>query len=78
MIKLKPVEGVVFESYNAFMDTFFGKTEVWVCKDTRSFGITQQLGEQEWDSIILSYEELMQLKSLVDQAVDVLGIDNEK
>lgn len=77
-LQLDPSIRPEFETYHAVYPSEFGEMEVWACRSSESFGITQT-GEcftHEGDNesiIILNREELLKLQVLVNQAVELLG-----
>lgn len=77
-LEIDPTVRPEFETYHA---TFEGGalgdvTEVWVCKTSNYFGITQTpgtgCGGKEEDTVILDRENLLKLQGLVNQAVQLL------
>lgn len=67
-----------FETYNAIFDggQLGNETEVWVCKTSNSFGISQSTpqgdGSEDEDIILLDKDGLLKLQMLVNQAVEIL------
>lgn len=77
-LELDPTIRPEFQTYNTFFQAgeLGGLTEVWVCKTSNSFGISQgtpqEDGGTEEDIILLDREGLLKLQELVNQAVELL------
>lgn len=81
-LELDPDIRPEFKTYGACFLGDFGKVEVWTCLTSDSFGITQ-IGENfthDGDNehiVLLNREELLKLQVLVNQAVELLGGNND-
>lgn len=71
-LKLDPDIRPEFQTYFGNFEGDNGNTSVWLCKSNRCAGIEQSFVEEEEHIIMLSPEELLNLKSLIDQAVEML------
>ena len=75
---LDPTIRPEFQTYNALFEggELGGTTEVWMCKTSNSFGISQSTpqedGGEDEDIILLDKEGLLKLQTLVNQAVELL------
>lgn len=78
MLELKPDNEVQpsFGTYCCTFDGDNGKTEVWVCKSSQYAGIDQVSdlpgARAEEHIIMLSKDDLLKMKALIDQAVKIL------
>lgn len=67
-----------FKTYHGIFNggNLGGKTEVWVCKTSDSFGISQftpqEDGGEEEDIILLDREAVLKLQVLINQAIEIL------
>lgn len=81
-LELDPTIRPEFQTYHAIYEggELGGATEVWVCKTSNSFGISQSTpqedGSEDEDIILLDRKGLLKLQVLVNQAVELLEDNN--
>lgn len=73
-LKLDPSIRPEFLTYSAKFNggELGNETEVWVCKTSDSFGLSQGGDDDDCDIILLDKEGLLHLQRLVNQAIAIL------